>query len=216
MTLTGTVKVWDGAAWVATVASGGGGGGPTDPPELLQRITFVGGDVSLWTVAGSWSESPTDWIAASGDGSGGTYLRVGQPATTTYVEVDAYVDNFSANWIGIRPFDSSGLALYDNGTPGCLIQGDGGIQVPWAGGSDASVGAGDLSGAERIGTSITAAKTIGVETDGTGTTRIYVADVLRKTYTGQTDYSAHDKFTIGCYNGISGHFNEVRFYSAKP
>lgn len=210
----GNLYVRRAGEWVLA-SEGGAGGGPGGGGTLLETVTFVGGDLTGWTVNGSWSESPTDWITASGDGSGGTWLRRTLPMGTTYVEVDAYTDSFSDNWIAVRPWDPSGIALYDNGGPGWLVRGDGNVASAWGGGSDAAVGAGDLTGAERIGTSSAAAKAIGVLLSP-GESSIYVAGVLRKTQTGQTDYSANTQLTIGCYNGISGHFHEVRCYDGLP
>lgn len=190
----------------------GGGGG--DPPELMNRYTFVGGDLTGWTVGtgGEWIEAPTDHAYAAGNGVGYTFLRRTQPVGATYFEMDVYVDDTSMEWVCLRPFDIN-AAIYDNGSPGYLVRGTGEVAAVWAGGSDAGVGAGDLPSGTIVGSPV---KTIGVYVPTPGTSEFWYGGALRRRRTGQTDYSANTYLSIGVYNGIDAHIKEVRVYSDKP
>lgn len=216
----GTVNVWDGAAWQEVAAFGAGGGTPPDDPaELLQRFTFEGGDLTGWTNGSAdWSEAPTDWITASGNGSGTTFLRRLMPEGTVYVEADLYEDGTGENWACVRIFDVEG-AIYDNGAYGALVRGNGNLASPWSSGAAEGGHAGDLTGPDVPSPDqahmITLALWVGTG-GAVGTTELYVDGVLRERYTGQSDLTANDFLTIGVYNGASAHFHEVRCYSGIP
>lgn len=179
---------------------------------LLAEYTFVDGDTTGWTVSSTWSENPADWITAGGDGSGQTFLRRALPAGCTYAETTCYVPvTAGSEWLCLRIEDTLG-AIYDSTAHGVLLRGTANIAIPWSGGSDASIGAGDTVSPAPNTQPDKVVLGIGVE----GTTVTAWADgVLYKTYTGVTTRNGGN-LTIGCYNGANGHFESVRCYDRNP
>jgi hypothetical protein len=218
MSFAGTAYVWDGAEWLPTAAgeSGGGGSNPVDgygdEPEMLVEYLFTGGVTTGWTLVESWSQSPTDYQYSAGSGSGYTVMHRAQQSGVVYAETDVFQTHTGTEWVAIRINHPNGGAIYDSTADGALMRGNGDLAIPWSAGADASIGAGDLSGAPQDSSERVA---LGIHSPGGGLVELYVNRVLRQTFTGCTA-RVGTHIAIGVYNGGAGHFHKVREYDALP
>jgi hypothetical protein len=222
MSLAGTVYVWDGAAWVLTVGSGEGGGGVPpggpegggygDEPEQINKFLFTGGTTTGWDVIETWSNI-ADYQRAVGSGSGFTIMEHAMDGATVYAETDVYMNHTGTEWVALKINHPNGSAISASDGDGILMRGNGEILIPWSGGSDASLGAGHLSGNAPQTTTDRVA--LGIHDVGGGIIQAYVNRVLRRTYTGCTNRTG-DQIAIGVWNGGDGRFHQVREYSDLP
>lgn len=183
-----------------------------DEPEQIIEHLFTGGTTTGWTIVETWDQSPSDYQHATGSGSGYTVMHRAMQSGTIYAETDVYMSHTGAEWVALRINHPNGSAATASDADGVLMRGNGEILIPWSGGSDAAVGAGNLDEAPQAAADRVA---IGVYDDGTGTIRVYVNRVLRRTYTGCTN-RVGTHIAIAVWNGGEGHFHKVREYDALP
>lgn len=165
---------------------------------------------------GGGVENPTGWRHFAGSGNANLGPRRPMPAGTVYAEFDFYWDATAADvWtrVGLScvntgaQWDPNGYSVLISGATGEL-----GFPPEWNNGTFALGSAGSASFGPR-NTPATAA-TIGIGVVD-GDMVVFADGVLVYRLTGNTAPLGAWVLTTA-YNGLSAHFNEVRFYNAVP
>lgn len=211
MTLTGTIKVWNGTAWVATVGSGGGGDPP--PPDSYADTVLADSPTSFWDMQDTGSTAvdsagsaditlvgvtPTTGGPAGNrcfdfDGSHKMDAPSDDPYQTTFWTVEAWVKTTDSTWSALVSHQSgSGYNMFVHDTSGvvrCSI----------------------FTNAGNTDRNSTTAVDDGVwhhcvMTDDGVNTRIYVDGVLEDTTSegGTMDYSVPGTLMLGAQNAGGG------------